>query len=67
MRRMPQYLFQYLILFLLICSGTTTVQAQLIPGLGASTNSNGDTDEIQAELKDIRKKANAFESELEKY
>ncbi len=75
MRRMPLHSLRYLFFFLLVCGCATTVQAQLIPGLGPPTSNesaNGDTDgddsrEIEAEIKEGKKKTNAFENELEKY
>nr|MCS5632034.1 hypothetical protein [Pirellulaceae bacterium] len=69
MRQMLLHSFRYLILLLLVSSCATTVQAQPIPGFGASTSNESADDESTALDSNAitPKKTNAFESELEKY
>ena len=69
MRLMLLHSFRYLILFWLVCGCAPAVEAQLIPGLGPSASSASADDESTTLDSNaiVPKKANAFESELEKY
>ena len=69
MRRSTLYSCRYLVLFLLICSCVTTVQAQLIPGSGLPTSGESAAgDDVALDSSTATpKKANAFQDELDKY